>query len=133
MPADFTFQQYQQELTDGRLTATVCGKCETYTTPPQAVCRNCGGTDTKITEIVKKGTIRTFTVIRVGPEGTQPPYIVALVETQDGPWVMGNLLVTDPGKIGPEIIGKEVEISSQVVKGDIYAIENLNVLTFSLV
>lgn len=132
MPADFNFINYQESLAEGRLTAMICGKCGAYTTPPQGVCRLCGGTDTRLAEIDNKGTLRTFTIIRVGPEGTKPPYIVALVETKNGPWVMGNLLNIDPERTGPEIIGKSVDISSRVAQGDIYAIENIQSLTFTL-
>jgi uncharacterized protein len=132
MDTKLTFEQYQNALDDNKLLGLFCRKCNTCTTPPQAACRNCGNTDLSIKELSKTGTIRTFTVIRVAADGFAPPFIVAMVQTQSGACVIGNLTGTDPDTANMELIGKTVKIGSQSVKGDLYAYGDMRSLTFTL-
>ena len=79
-----------------------------------------------------KGTIRTFTVVRVAPEGKIPPYVVAMVELDEGPWVMGNIINIDPNEASMSLIGEKVNLGSQVVEGDVYSIGDTHVITFTI-
>ena len=108
MEYPLTFEEFQQGLEEGKLWGLYCQSCGAYTVPPQGVCRNCQGQQLTKTEIMGEGVIRTFTVVRVAPEGLQPPYIVVLVELNQGPWVMGNLLGVDPEKMEIGLIGRTV-------------------------
>ncbi len=91
-----------------------------------------GSTDLTPTELSGKGAIRTFTVIRVAPEGKKPPYIAAMAELDEGPWALGNLVDMDPGQADMRLIGKRVTLGSHVVKGDTYSTDDIRVLTFAL-
>jgi uncharacterized OB-fold protein len=132
MNAEYTFEDYQKKLAQDKFMGLSCADCNAVTTPPQAVCCKCGSKDLSAKELSKSAILKTFTVIRVAPEGMNPPYIIALAETDEGPWVMGNLIGIDPEKTDMDLIGKKVSISSQVVKGDIYAIGDIRSLTFRL-
>lgn len=132
MNRDLTFTQYQTALAEGRLMALKCDTCGTHTLPPQGVCRQCGQSVLSPVEIDKKGTIKTYTVIRVAAEGLTPPFIVALVETASGAWAMGNLIDLDPDAADMSLIGKPVTIESQVVPGDTYALGDIRALTFKI-
>jgi uncharacterized OB-fold protein len=112
MEYPLTFEQYQQGLKQGKLLGLHCRSCGAYTVPPQGVCRDCRGQNMSPVQVKGEGTIRTFTVIRVAPEGKQPPYVLALVELEEGPWVMGLLLDSDPGKADMGLIGKKVRLGS---------------------
>lgn len=68
-------------------------------------------------EVTGRGTIRTFTVIRVAPEGKQPPYVLALIELEQGPWVMGLLAGREPEEADMGLIGRRVRLISQPVDG----------------
>ena len=116
-----------------RLLGLHCEECGSCTIPPQTVCMKCGGLNLTIKEIDKTGILQTFTIIRVAPEGMTPPYIVALVETGSGAWIMGNLNGIEAEKAGMELIGREVRISTQVVKGDVYACGDIHSPVFTLV
>jgi uncharacterized OB-fold protein len=111
MEYPLTFEQYQQGLSEGKLMGLHCQSCGAYTVPPQGVCRNCQGLNLFPVEVKGEGTIRTFTVIRVAPEGKQSPYVLALVELEQGPWVMGVLGEKDPGKADMGLIGKRVRLN----------------------
>lgn len=127
-----TFEQYQKGLDNGKFLGLRCEKCGTVTFPSQGVCRDCGGKDLEVMEMKGEGTIRTFTVIRVAPEGMKPPYVVAMVELDEGAWSMGNLVGMNPDEAGMGLIGRKVRLGSQVVKGDPNSEEDLRVLTFTL-
>ena len=78
----------------------------------------CGSSQLENHSFSKKGILRTFTIIRVGPTGYQVPYIVALAELAEGPWVMGNVVNIDPDKADTTIIGKEVSIGCLVTNNE---------------
>ncbi len=132
MDYKLTYDQYQQGLERGELPGLKCNSCNSVTFPPMARCRECSGTDLEITEIAGEGVIRTFTVIRVAPEGVPAPYIVAMAEIDEGAWVMGNLVDIDPDDAHMNLIGKRVTLGSRVVKGDTYSHGDSRVITFSL-
>ena len=127
-----TFEQYQQGLSEGKLLGLRCQSCGAYTVPPQGVCRNCQGQDLAPVEVKGEGTIRTFTVIRVAPEGKQPPYVLALVELEQGPWVIGVVVDGDPEKADMGLIGKRVRLGTHPV-GESCNPGEQQVLCFSLV
>jgi uncharacterized protein len=110
MEYPLTFETFQQGLEEGILWGVYCRSCETYTVPAQGVCPNCRGWQLIKTEIRGEGLIRTFTVIRVAPEGRQSPYSLVLVELDQGPWVIGNLLGVPPEKMEIGLIGKRVHL-----------------------
>ncbi len=132
MEYTLTFEQYQQGLERGEFLGLRCNACNTTTFPPLGTCRNCNGTDLKVTRINGQGTVRTFTVIRVAPEGKRPPYVVAMVDLDEGPSVMGNLVDINPDEADMGLIGKKVRLGSQRVEGDAYSPDDCRVLTFSL-
>jgi hypothetical protein len=69
------------------------------------------------------GKIVTFTQTFVSPQGREceVPYVITLVELEEGPWIMGNLIDIDPNKINMELIGKKVKLGHKVFPGDTYS------------
>ena len=65
----------------------------------------------------------TFTQVNVAPEGreNEVPYVIALVELEEGAWIMGNLIDIDPSKAAMDLIGKEVKVGFRVFPGDKYS------------
>jgi hypothetical protein len=51
MEYKLTFEQYQQGLAEDKFLGLRCNACQAVTFPPLAICRNCSGTDLKVTEI----------------------------------------------------------------------------------
>ena len=127
-----TFNAYQQGLGDGKFIGVQCTSCGEILFPPSGVCRECGSTHLAPMELKGGGILRTFTVIRVAPEGKRPPYVVAMVELDEGPWAMGNLIGMNPEDADMQLIGKRVRLGSHLVKGDIYSGDDVRVITFTL-
>jgi hypothetical protein len=109
-----TFNEFKQGLTEGKLPGLKCLDCGQVIAPPSAVCTSCGSVKLEVGSFPPKGWIRTFTVVRVAPGGFQAPYVVALVELQDGPWVLGNVINIEPESVSMDIIGKSVSVGHKL-------------------
>lgn len=127
-----THNEYFTALKENHLLGLKCIGCGTVTVPPKATCEQCSSTDLEVTSLAGEGEIRTFTVIRVAPEGLQAPYIVVLVELGEGPWLMGNLHGIEPDRASMDLIGKRVKLGHKVVAQTQYTAGEGVVPLFSL-
>ncbi len=123
MEYKLTFKDYNEALKKDKLLGLKCKECGTITVPPKMACRECASTDMEIAELMGRGKIQTFTTVNVAPEGREPevPYIIVMVELDEGPWIMGNLTGIDPSKATMELIGKRVKMGHKVFPGDKYS------------
>lgn len=133
MEQKLTYETFQQALKDNRLLGLRCETCGAYTVPPRRVCMECAGEDLTVVELSAKGTIRTFTVINVPPEGIEAPYIVGMAELQEGPWVMGNIVGLPPQQADMSLIGKPVKVGHKTLPGDKFSGGEKVAMSFTLV
>jgi uncharacterized protein len=117
------FQNYHKALIKNKLMGLKCKQCGTTTCPPQMSCSNCGGFDLEIVELSGKGIIRSYTTVYLPAEGreNEAPYIIVLVELEEGPWIIGNFFDIDPIRASLDLIGKEVKLGNRVFPGDKYS------------
>ena len=123
MEHKLSFKDYNEALKQDKLLGLKCKQCGAITVPPKILCSACSSPDLDIVELSGKGKIQTFTVVFVPPEGREPetPYVIVLVELEEGPWLMGNLTGVDPAKVTMDIIGKKVKMGHAVFPGDKYS------------
>ncbi len=123
MEHKLTFKDYNEALKQNKLLGLKCKQCSAITVPPKITCGNCAGVDLDIVELSGKGKIQTFTTVFVPPEGRESecPYVIVLVELNEGPWIMGNLTGIDPNKVTMDIMGKKVNMGHAVFPGDRYS------------
>jgi len=119
MEARLFFKEYNENLRQGRLSGLKCNGCGELSAQPRLVCAKCGGQDLEAVELKGGGTIQTFTVNYVAAEGreSEAPYIVAIVELDDGPWVMGNITGLKPEEATMDIMGRKVSMEGPAVFG----------------
>lgn len=91
------------------LIGTKCNNCDSVFFPPRSVCPECrriGKLESY--ELNGKGKIISYTVIRVPQEGfeDETPYILAIVELEEGPRITGQITDVDLGEVN---IGDKVE------------------------
>ena len=117
------FKDYNEALKQNKLLGLKCRACGAITVPPKMVCRQCASPDMEIIELKGSGKIRTFTTVFVASEGREDevPYIIVMVELDDGPWIMGNLDGIDPKEASMELVGKKVKMGHKVFPGDKYS------------
>ena len=123
MEHKLSFKQYNEALKQNKLLGLKCKQCGNIIVPPKIACGKCSSTDLDIVELSGKGKIQTFTTVFVPPEGREGecPYIIVLVELDEGPWLMGNLTGVDPKTVTMEVMGKKVKMEHAVFLGDKYS------------
>ena len=123
MEYKLTHREYFTALKKGKLMGLKCTDCGNITCPPKMTCQECTSTNLEIVEVKPKGTIKTFTAAYVAAQGREgeAPYTIVLVELDEGPWIMGNLIDIDPRKVTIDIIGRKVEAGFKTFPGDIYS------------
>ena len=89
---------YWEAAARGELLIQECKSCGHRQFYPRAVCTDCGG-DVDWLTCSGRGTVHTFTVIRQNhakPFKDELPYVVAIVELEEGPRMMSNLVGIEP-------------------------------------
>ncbi|WP_456469442.1 Zn-ribbon domain-containing OB-fold protein [Archaeoglobus sp.] len=108
------FVDFFNALLGGKLIGQKCGDCGSYTCPPKATCDNCGSRNLEEVEMSGKGRIMTFTTTYVAPAGysEEAPYTVAMVELDEGPWIVGriDLPVEEIERLGQALVGARVSV-----------------------
>jgi len=118
-----TFADYSKSLKADKLLALACKACGNIICPPRSVCPQCVASDFDIVPLEGAGSIKSFTTTHVAPLGreAEAPYIIVLVELNEGPWIVGNLVDMDPYAAGMDLIGKKVKLGHKVFPGDAYS------------
>lgn len=131
MTYPLTHKQFYEGLKAGRLQGLKCKACGAVTAPPKICCAECGATELEVILLSGRGKIKTYTVIRVAPEEFNAPYIVAMTELDEGPWVMGNVEGIDLTKPVGDLTGTKVRCGCRIVPPAKYTGGEGVVLTFS--
>jgi uncharacterized OB-fold protein len=91
----------------GELRVQRCGACHALRHPPGPMCPRCGATDPSYVVAGGRGDVHSYVVHHHPPvPGREPPFVVALVELEEGVRVLGELQ-TDPERVR---IGMPVEV-----------------------
>ena len=103
--------------TRGVLLLQRCASCDTVLWYPRYVCANCHSTDLVDFEASGRGTVYSFTLTTRGilEYADAGSYVLALVELDEGPKMLTNLVDCDPGDI---VIGQRVEVVFHRTEGD---------------
>lgn len=94
----------------GKLLVQHCKACGRNQLYPRLYCRYCHGDDLGWEEASGRGRIYSVTVVRRAPSpafADAVPYPIALVELEEGPRLMANILDAEPGEAG---IGRPVTL-----------------------
>ncbi len=106
---DNVTRPFWEATAEGRLLYQECPACGNRQFYPRAACTACGA-DPEWREASGRGTVHTFTVIRqFGGPGFKDelPYVVAMVDLDEGVRLMGNVTDCDPEAVR---IGDPVEL-----------------------
>jgi len=93
---------YWEAGAEGRLLIQQCPACGSRQWYPRALCTACGG-DPEWLECSGRGRIHTFTVIRqfgMKPFRDELPYVIVMVELEEGPLILGAMTDCDPESVG---------------------------------
>ncbi len=98
-----------------RLIGGYCEECGYKTFPKQKICPKCGSKRIKSVELPRKGKVITYTVVQTPPRGFEyyTPYILAIIELEDGTRVFSQLTDIEPSEIHE---GLEVEMTIRKIR-----------------
>ncbi|MEO5877685.1 MAG: OB-fold domain-containing protein [Streptosporangiaceae bacterium] len=101
---------------EGELRIQRCAECGVLRHPPGPMCPRCHATKRDYVVASGRGTVFSFVVHHHPPvPGRTPPYVVALVELEEGVRIIGNLLC-DPAAVS---IGMPVELTFQKIDDEL--------------
>jgi uncharacterized OB-fold protein len=108
---------YWSAAREGKLVVQRCESCGKHQLYGRALCKFCGG-DVTWVDASGRGTVFSFTVIRQNysrPFRDLIPYVVALVDLDEGPRVMTNIVGCDPDdvEIGMRVVARFEEVSDE--------------------
>lgn len=92
-----------------RLEGTQCTSCGRLHFPPRIVCPDCKHRELEPFTFRGRGTVYSFTTVYQAPDGFEDyvPYVVALIDLDEGPRVTAQLTDVDPDDVE---IGMPVEM-----------------------
>ncbi len=107
-----------------RLEAGKCKSCGRISFPPRVICPQCGRREFEAVKLADSGTLITYTVIRVPPEGfeDQSPYAIGIAELNDGSRLTAQVVDCDFSelKVGMRVRLEFRKISEDGVAGVIH-------------
>jgi hypothetical protein len=114
----FHVSSFYKFVNEKRLMAAKCNECGSVFLPPKPMCTHCFSANLKWIKIECSGTLVSYTVIHVAPEQFQSmtPYVVGIVELQDGLRLPGMIRGVEPENVSVGMklkIDFEPSVSSQ--------------------
>lgn len=110
--------RYHREIPQRyRLEAAKCAACGHIHFPPRKVCVECGARDFEPVTLPRRGKVVTHTTIWIPPAQfeKQKPYVVAVVELENGVRLTCQVAEAPPDEVG---IGTEVELIFRRLQSD---------------
>lgn len=106
-----------------RLEAGACKQCGKPFIPARLICPDCGGQEFDTVKLSGRGALKTFTIIRIPPEGfnDQAPYAVGIVELDEGIRLMAQITDCDVDSlnVGDRLVTKFRRIREESKTGAI--------------
>lgn len=99
---------YWQQAAVGRFVLPKCRECKRFHHHPRPWCPYCWAADLDWQEPSGKATIVTYTVVRQAPSPAfTAPYVLAIVELEEGPRMMANVIECNVDEVR---VGMAVEV-----------------------
>jgi acetyl-CoA acetyltransferase/uncharacterized OB-fold protein len=100
---------FWQGCEDGRLLLPHCRDCDRAFLPPQRACPRCLGDGVTMVAASGHGRLASFVIAERPAPGFEAPYVIALVELDEGPRLLTNLVdcAPDPAVLD---VGQPVEV-----------------------
>lgn len=87
---------------EGKLLLQYCDACQRHQFYPRLYCMHCGSREVRWVEASGRGVIYSYTVIRQNRSPdfvSDVPYNVAIIQLEEGPRMMSNIIDIDPADL----------------------------------
>lgn len=107
----FSVSAFFDYLREKRLMGVKCLNCQNLMIPPRLICTSCKKTNLEWSEFEGVGTLKTFTILHVPPTTLKEkaPYILGIVELNEGPLITGRIINISSNKPEKIKIGMSVK------------------------
>jgi uncharacterized protein len=115
--SQFEAEPFWEGIRHGRLLLQQCGQCNAYRFYPRLVCPTCGESGGTWEPVSGEGSVYSHTLVRRSPTPDfyrEAPYVVALVELDEGVRLLAPLSGVQPGAV---TIGMRVGFQSVRLDG----------------
>lgn len=85
-------QHYWDGAREGELRLQRCNACDHAYFPPRPFCPECSSRDVSVFKASGKGTLYSYVINHMKSPGFEPPFAIAVVELEEGPRLMSNIL-----------------------------------------
>jgi uncharacterized OB-fold protein len=93
---------------DNELRLQHCNDCDRFQFYPRIVCSHCDGDALSWRAVSGRGHVASFTIVRRGiSRAYEAPYVVALIDLDEGPRMMSNVVGCAPESIS---VGDSVDV-----------------------
>jgi uncharacterized OB-fold protein len=101
---------------EGELRLQQCNSCDRFQFYPRIICSHCDGDGLSWRPVSGRGRIASFTVVRRGiSRAYEAPYIVALVDLDEGPRMMSTVVDCEPESVA---VGDTVQVQFEAWGGN---------------
>ena len=109
---------FWQGCARGQLLLQRCQSCREYRHPPSPICHGCLSSDHEWVEASGSGKVYSFVTVHESLRGSgfEVPYVVAIVELDEGPHVLSNVLGITSERVQ---IGMPVQVFFEQVTDEI--------------
>jgi uncharacterized OB-fold protein len=80
----------------GELRLQRCAPCGQVYFPPRPVCPRCASRDVRVFAASGRGRLHSYVIPQRAAPGFRAPYVIALVELEEGPRMLANLEGVEP-------------------------------------
>jgi len=105
------------DSSEGTLVGFRCNECSTTVFGPAVFCQSCTSTDLEAVDLGAKGTLFSYTIVRIPPAGWpgDVPYVLGQVELPQGPQVLAEVVDCEHDDLK---IGMAVELTLKAVPAE---------------
>lgn len=89
-------RHYWKAAARGVLALQRCVPCDRHYFYPRSHCPFCLGDQVEWTEASGRGVLHTYVISHVPTPGFDGPFVIAIVELEEGPRMMSNIVGVDP-------------------------------------
>ncbi len=85
-------QHYWDGAKERKLLLQCCDACENTFFPPRPACPACGSRNVVIRQATGRAFLYSYVISHVGPPDKETPFIMAIVELEEGPRMLTNIV-----------------------------------------
>jgi uncharacterized OB-fold protein len=107
---------FWEGCSESQLRLQHCSDCDRFQFYPRIVCSHCDSDSLSWRAVSGRGSVASFTIVRRGiSRAYEAPYVVALIDLEEGPRMMSNVVDCEPESVA---VGDAVDVKFEAWSSD---------------